>query len=114
MKDKIIIILIVLNIFLVILSAIAIIFWRDCYNEMNRLGKVLQDSKQETEILRDREKILEEYIKEYQKWIDNKGWLEGDYTYCENGECKNFNEETTCKWYERFYDEFHEEVGAFE
>ena len=83
MKDKTLIISVVLNIMLVIMSMISIIFWKDCYNRMNELEKELQEKNHEVEVLKDRTRLLEEDV-------------------------------NACDWYIRFYDEFHEEVGAFE
>ena len=76
-------ILILTNIFTIILFAIALVFYNDCYNEMNKAQKELVEKKQEVEVLKDRTRLLEEDVK-------------------------------TCDWYIRFYDEFHEEVGANE
>lgn len=76
-------ILILTNIFTIILFAIAVMFYKDCYNRMNELEKELAEKKQEVEVLKDRTRLLEEDVK-------------------------------ACDWYIRFYDEFHEEVGAFE
>ena len=76
-------ILILTNIFTIILFTIALIFYKDCYNEMNKTKKELFEEKMTVEALKDRTRLLEEDVRD-------------------------------CDWYIRFYDEFHEEVGAFE
>lgn len=76
-------ILILTNIFTIILFTIAVMFYKDCYNEMNKLEKELQESNHKVETLKDTANQL-------QMDVDD------------------------CDWYIRFYDEFHEEVGAFE
>ena len=76
-------ILVITNIFTIILFTIALVFYKDCYNEMNKIQKELVEKKQEVEVLKDRTRLLEEDVRD-------------------------------CDWYIRFYDEFHEVVGAFE
>ena len=107
-KKLIIAICILMNMATIAMLIIAIIGWKDCYNRMNELEKEIKPQQEQTVRCRDE---LNLFIQDY---FDCKGVIDGDYTYCENGECKNFNEETSCGWYERFYDEFHDEVGAFE